>query len=214
MSIISAERFTTLKAAVKAECARRKYTGSVASYADTAYDFTSAPEDGVTIDQEHYEKIAVPLYAILGKTAPDPDRVVSEKEIAEMESQVATLANYAVVGSSSGCGSSCTGLCAGGCASGCSGCSGSCSGGCSGCSGCGGSCSNSCSGSCSGGCSSDGCTAECADLCGGSCTSCSGSCTGKCSGCGGNCSGGCSGGCGTACTSSCSYWCQGSGLKQ
>ena len=210
MSLISAERFTALKAAVKAECARRKYTGSVASYAGAAYDFTSAPKDGVTIDQEHYEKIAVPLHAIIGGTAPDPDRVVSEEEIAEMEETVQNLAKYGTVGSSSGCGASCTGLCAGGCASGCSSCSGTCSGSCSGCSG---SCRGSCRGDCDGGCDSDFCTAECADLCGGSCTSCSGTCTGKCSGCGGNCSGTCSGGCGTACTSNCSYWCQGSGLQ-
>lgn len=151
MSTITAARFNALKAAIKKECQRRAYTGSVSSYGGTSYDYANAPTINSIINPEHYSKNLVPMNAINKNTFPIPEtynRVIKESEIALMESKVASWASR-VKGSSndssaSDCSASCTGLChscTGNCVSGCSGCSGSCSGSCSGCTGtCLGSC--------------------------------------------------------------------------
>lgn len=207
--IISASRFKELKAAVKAECLRRSYTGSVADYGGSSYDYTTEPVDGGMIKIEYYEKNAVPLNAISGDIGSiNLNQIITEAGIKEMEEKVAALAAIDKTSSSTGCKASCTGLC-----------SSSCSGGCS---GCGGACSSSCSGSCSGGCSttcSGKCDTTCTDACKGDCgTQCEASCG---SGCGGTChtncdtycKGTCGNGCGTTCTSNCSYWCQGNAQK-
>lgn len=154
MSTITAARFTALKAAIKKECQRRAYTGSVSGYGGTSYDYTNAPAANSVVSAEHYSKNLVPMNAINKNTFPIPDtynRIVSESEIALMESKVASWASRTKGSSSdnsaSDCSASCTGLCrscTGNCVSGCSGCSGSCAGSCSGCSGsCLGTC-NSC----------------------------------------------------------------------
>lgn len=179
MAMITAERLNALKEKVKAECLRRCYTGSVADYGGSAYDFTSAAASGNRIASEHYEKNAVPLNAISGDIPTSVPRVASEAEIAAMEEKVVSLASIGNQASNSGCAASCTGLCQGGC-----------SGSCSGCSGCGGACSYSCTGSCSGS-----CTGSCQNSCALGCATCSG-------GCGDNCQVSCSY-CGDACRSDC-----------
>lgn len=183
MAIITAERLTALKAKVKAECQRRKYTGSVASYGGTAYDYTDAPAAGKQIKKEHYEKLAVPVNAIVGGLPTDGARVVTEAELAAMETEVTRLAAISATASNAGCKASCTGLCQGACATGCGGacaggCKGTCKTGCSGCTGCGDSCSNDCDSECDG-------------------------CSGCGVGCANGCSGGCSGSCGTSCNEGC-----------
>ena len=190
MALITPDRLIELKAKVKAECQRRCNTGSVSQYAGEDYDFTITPESGKVILKEHYEKIAIPLNAIVGGIPTDGNRIVREIEIADFESKVEELVKISETSSTTNCAASCTGLCQGGCASGCSGCSG-CGSGCSGgCSGCGGSCSSGCGSGCS-----SGCTATCANNCSGGC---SGSCTGGCTNaCSGTCTG-CS-----SCTGSC-----------
>ena len=40
-SIVDVDRLIKLKEKVKAECLRRKYTGSVSSYGGTSYDYTT-----------------------------------------------------------------------------------------------------------------------------------------------------------------------------
>ena len=151
--IISASRFKELKAAVKAECLRRSYTGSVADYGGSSYDYTTEPADGGMIKKEYYEKNAVPLNAISGDITTTAG-IITEAGIKTMEEKVAALAAISKTSSNTGCAASCTGLC-----------SSSCSGGCS---GCGGSCSYSCSGGCSGNCSST-CTGGCVETCEGGC---------------------------------------------
>ena len=59
-----ASEFIALKARVKAECARRKYTGSVETYASSAYDYTVVPTSGGVVLPEHVNKLVVPMNAI------------------------------------------------------------------------------------------------------------------------------------------------------
>ena len=60
MSVVKAERFTALKAKVKAEMLRRNQSGSVASYGGAAYDYTTAPAAGRTVRKEHRDKLIEP----------------------------------------------------------------------------------------------------------------------------------------------------------
>ena len=188
MALIDSARLNDIKARVKKECSRRNRTGSVASYAGASYDYTVVPADGVTILEEHYEKLAVPLNAINSTMQPDVDgdRIISDAELDAMEAMLTQLEARAYYDkSATDCSASCTGMCYS-----CTGtCSGGCSG-CSGCSGCGGACSNSCSGgcdsSCSTSCGNDGCVGSCVISCHAGCT---GSCGTTCSFCSGNCSG-------------------------
>lgn len=224
MSMISADRLNTLKAKVKAECLRRQYTGSVAAYGGTAYDYTVAPATGGVARKEHYEKLAVPMNAINATDTPATDgaRIISESEIAAMETKVAAYAQRSIYDTSgTDCSASCTGMCYSctSCTScsGCSGCGDACTS-CTGCSGCSGSCTDACTGSCSG---CYGCGMGCATACTTGCTGCTGtcqgcsSCSGTCFGCSDTCTGGCkwncaggctscSGGCGASCTGTCS----------
>lgn len=186
-SLITPNRFIELKAKVKAECQRRQYVGSVASYGGIDYDYSISPTSGGKIVREHYDKNADPLNAIIGNFS-SKSSVIKEQDIADMEASVTNLAAINATASNSGCASSCTGLCQGGCATSCTGCSGSCSGDCSGncggscggCSGCSGSCGTSCSNNCSGSC--NGCSGSCGAACSHSCTNtCSGGCKGGCS---------------------------------
>lgn len=212
MAHIDAARFTALKARVQAECRRRCYIGSVVDYGSSDYAYEHAPAEGNRVDEEHYEKLAVPLAAINSDRVPGTDgaRIVSEEELAGFEATLTLFESRAMTDRTQGdcktsctgacytgctgtctggCGSGCSGTCTGGC-SGCSGCSGSCRGGCS---GCGSGCASTCSGTCSGGCS-DTCTVSCGyNGCYGQCvSSCYAGCT---TGCGTNC-----GACGTTCT--------------
>ncbi len=64
MAQIKAERFTALKAKVKAEMKRRCRSGSVASYGGSAYDYTVEPETGKLIQKEHLDKLTGPMRAV------------------------------------------------------------------------------------------------------------------------------------------------------
>lgn len=214
-SIVDIDRLTKLKAKVKAECLRRKYTGSVENYGSSTYDFSNNPTVGGVIKREYYDKNATPLNAINNNLVPkanitDAENVALNDEIYNMDYQVsAWMTTDKTNKEHTDCAVSCTGLClscTGSCTSGCSGtcsvicgqnCSGKCSGGCSGgCSGCGSGCSGGCSGSCSGNCKGTctttcgyaGCSAKCAEGCS---NGCSGTCTTSCGRCGTNCSGAC-----------------------
>ena len=201
---IQFDRFTQLKAKVKAEMQRRNKKGSVASYGGASYDYSDT--SGIHIKKEHYEKNIVPLRAVNSNGLPGASgtgKLVSESDLAAMEGRVAALEAVPVYSSSTGCASSCTGLCSGGCSGTCH---GSCTGGCS---GCGGACSYGCGVGCSGGCS--GCGRTCSGRCEDDCVdACDGTCKNNCGyGCGSRCSytclsgvgpGGCgpAGDCGTA----------------
>ena len=128
-SIISPDRFNDLKAKVKAECQRRAYVGSVTDYAGTAYDYTNTPTSNNVISKEHYEKIAVPMNAISGDIDTSGSRIISETEMATLETKATTLSAIALAftQSTTGCAASCTGLCSTGCYNACTSCT-SCSG--------------------------------------------------------------------------------------
>jgi hypothetical protein len=46
MAAIEPTRYNNLKARIKAECQRRAYTGSVATYGGASYDYTTKPAKG------------------------------------------------------------------------------------------------------------------------------------------------------------------------
>lgn len=52
-SKMTASDINALKARVKAEMLRRKYTGSLTGYAGSSYDYTNTPASGVKIAAEH-----------------------------------------------------------------------------------------------------------------------------------------------------------------
>ena len=171
-----ASDFIALKARVKAECARRNGTGSIAQYAGASYDYSVTPESGNPILPEHVNKLVEPLNAI----APTGYAVEQQYDVVPALSALETFLSESesipLTAAKSNCAASCTGLCAGTCTGSCAGCSGSCSGGCkgsckTGCTGCSGGCKGGCSGQCTGG-----CTGTCTDGCS---TGCSISCKGR-----------------------------------
>lgn len=157
--LITLADFQGLKNLITAECNRRKYTGSVASYA-TSNPFSSSK--GSVITTSDGNTLYIPLKAINGSglTAPAKGGNIQLSTYLDL---VQRLSAIAIDSSSHGCSASCTGLCS-------TNCGGNCTGGCGGtCQGCSGSCSG-----CSGGCS--GCSGSCQGACKGSCTGCGSSC--------------------------------------
>lgn len=214
-SIVDVDRLVKLKEKVKAECLRRKYTGSVENYGSSTYDFSNEPTVGGIIGREYYDKNATPLNAINNNLVPkanitNAENVALNDEIYNMDYQVsAWMTTDKTNDKNTDCANSCTGLClscTGSCTSGCSNtcrancannCTGTCGSGCTNaCRGCGSGCSGSCSGSCDGGCKGTctttcgyaGCSAKCAEGCS---NGCHGTCTKSCGRCGVNCSGAC-----------------------
>lgn len=183
MGNIKANRFTALKARVKAEVLRRNQSGSVAPYGAAAYDYTEAPATGKTVRKEHLSKLTEPMRAVNADGIPATPGVVSEADLATMESKLTIweARGLTEVGKSD-CQNGCTGACYGGCATGCSGCRG--------CSGCGSGCANGCYG--------------CYNACENACASCSDTCDYNCYA---TCAVGCSGGCKTTCRGGCSAEC-------
>lgn len=221
-SIVDIDRLTKLKAKVKAECLRRKYTGSVENYGSSTYDFSNNPTVGGVIGREYYDKNATPLNAINNNLVPkanitNAENVALNDEIYNMDYQVsAWMTTDKTNKDHSDCANSCTGLCLsciGSCTSGCSNtcrancandCTGVCGDGCTNsCRGCGSGCSGSCYGDCDGGCKGtcsvtcgyEGCSGVCQEGCK---SNCSGTCTTRCGRCGSN---SCSGACTTSSTS-------------
>lgn len=186
--VISASDFINLKARVKAECARRKYNGSVASYANSSYDYTTVPSSNSAPLPEHFNKIITPMNAMVntGRSTVSSGSLV--EQLNTISTALTRLEGISATASNGGCKSSCTGLCQGTCSTGCSGCSGSCTGG----------CKNSCSGGCAVVCY-DGCDTGCYSSCDINCSpQCSNNCYNSCkdscdSGCKGRCKGSCMG---------------------
>lgn len=180
--MITAADFNNLKARVKAECLRRRYTGSVAEYGGSDYDYTVVPEAGGKILYEHYTKIANPLTAIDGIVRTPRSRV-NQSDMDEMTATVTELENYSLRSDETGCNASCTGLCL-------STCTGSCEEGCV--SACANTCEINCTDTCYAACAANceyGCSAECAN-------NCEAICTAYCQeGCGATCAGDCYGSC-------------------
>lgn len=224
MAVIKPERFTQLKAKVKAEMQRRNQSGSVASYGGSSYDYSVIPSAGKTVRAEHRDKLINPMRAVNSDKVPVGTGTIKDTELANMETLIDAWKTRTLTDrSKSDCKSGCTGTCYTGCATGCyNTCTGGCSG-CSGCSGCGGCddgcwdncwarCTNNCSGSCDG-CS--GCGSGCASTCSGGCkntcnNTCSGGCNTTCTGeCKGGCKTGCYYGCKTGCLfdGGCSFYC-------
>lgn len=181
---IAALDFIILKERIKSECARRKYNGSVASFADSTYDYTVVPTEGSVPLPEHFNKIIVPMNAIYdtGRTQTKSGFLV--RQLYPIGEILSELEDVGITDANSGCNSSCTGLCQGTCTIGCTGCTGGCTGNCgSGCAnGCSTGCLNLCTGSCEGS-----CVTGCGEYCEGACTNtclsgCYNVCKGSCKG--------------------------------
>ncbi len=185
MSVVKADRFTALKAKVKAEMLRRNQSGSVAAYGGSAYDYAQPPAKGGLVRGEHREKVITPMRAVNSDLVDEAgDSVIREEKLADLETRVEVWAARSITDrSGSDCKSGCTGTCYTGCVTGCSGCGSGCPTGCSGCgTGCGTACWK-------------GCSQDCTDTCPNACSSsgCAYNCTGACTTCGNGC-GWCSGG--------------------
>lgn len=186
MVVSKASDYISLKARIKKEVLRRKYTGTVETYGSSTYDFTVTPVVGADVKIEHYNKINTPTRAI------NPSGLLTDvsikdaiRDVSTLDAKVTIFESKKLTSSSSdtGCSSSCTGLCS-------TTCTGTCSTGCTsctGCSGCGSACSSNCTG-CTNSCS--GCGGACSYGCGDGCTSCSGGCSNAC---GGGCANTCNG---------------------
>lgn len=203
-SIVDIDRLTKLKEKVKAECLRRKYTGSVENYGSSTYDFSNEPTVGGIIEKEYYDKNATPLNAINNNLVPkanitNAENIALNDEIYNMDYQVsAWMTTDKVNDKHTDCANSCTGLCLS--------CTGSCTSGCS--NTCRANCANNCTGTCGSGCTNAcrGCGSGCSGSCSGDCDSgCKGTCTVTCgySGCAGLCQEGCKNECTQGCTKSC-----------
>lgn len=203
-----ASEFIDLKARVKAEMQRRKYKGSLVTYASSSYDYTVVPTQNGAVLPEHVNKIAIPLNAINTTGVEEVASGDIIKAIDALDDFLTKAEKYSITSKTTDCKSTCTGLCVTGCGSGCTGCSGSCSGSCSGCSGCGGSCANGCGGVCSKDCISA-CDTTCQMQCKETCDNgCKNKCKGTCSVmCGNTCTVSCEGTCRNTCKGTCSGTC-------
>lgn len=153
-NVILASDFIAIKARVKAECARRKYNGSVESYAGSSYDYTVTPQDGNVPLPEHFNKIIVPMNAIVDTGRQQTQNGYLVRSMSVINSALTALESIEETAASSGCSASCTGLCQGTCTTGCTGCTSA--------------CRTSCSGSCGTSCSK-GCSTNCSAICKGTC---------------------------------------------
>lgn len=202
---ITPDRFNELKKKIKAECLRRKYTGSVSSYGGTSYDYTTQPNNGKVISKEHITKLVEPMAAINIENQNENINVIKDDDLSTLEAKITAYQAMGLTDSNTGCSAYCTGLCSTSCSESCGvQCQGTCLGSCK--NTCQGSCQSTCSGgcrsTCSGSCS--GCSGSCSGGCYTGCSGCSGSCTRHCANdCTGLCGGSCSGLC-TSCTGTCS----------
>ena len=204
-----ASDFIALKARVKAECLRRKYIGSVASYGGAAYDYAVIPAAGNVVLPEHLNKLTEPLNAIAPTGYNTAQKGAAIPNLTALNAFLTASESYSLTSPVTNCKSTCTGLCVGACSTTCTGCTSctsctgctSCSGSCSGtCSGCSGSCSSACSRACHLTCITT-CRSGCGAGCKGGCyDSCAVGCTGWCSGC-------------SSCTGTCSSTCRGSDTR-
>lgn len=147
MALVTPDRFNTLKAKVKSECARRKYTSngnSVANFADADYDYNIIPASGKVIHQEHKDKLIEPMNAIHDGNGTTGVGIIDDDDLITMETNIIIYENTAIDDhSKTDCDSACTGLCYTTCENGCY-------------TSCTGTCSNQCTTTCTGTCK-DGC---------------------------------------------------------
>ena len=227
-----------LKTAVKNECLRRCFYGSVESYGGSSYNYTTAAAAGKKITVDYYNKNAVPLNAIDNNTLSTSQGLpISSVGVNVLINKVNTLVQKelgAQTLTATGCAALCTGLCFNNCGTTCSvECQGSCGGACN--RGCGAGCAitgTECAGTCFVACAQNSqgvticepcyslctntCHLTCSTNCGNStCTkscgpgNCQQVCTGTCNDWCGDCTAVCASGCSNTCTGSCDNTCTG-----
>lgn len=162
----------SLKEKVRAEMLRRSYSGSVADYGGSGYDFSTPPRTDGPVLGEHLKKNLEPMQAVNGDGLPVYPGPLTRAGQEVMETKINVWKARSITDrSGSDCKNGCTGMCYTTCQTGCYNTCTSCTG-CSGCSGCGGGCGSGCRGECE-----TSCTA-CGSQCVVNCTSCRGDCYG------------------------------------
>ena len=189
-----ASDFISLKARVKAEMQRRKYTGSLTKYAGAEWDYVVQPTAGEKLLPEHYNKIIEPLNAIAPTGFDAPVRQGDHAIAIKVAADKLTEYEKKSMSGANDCAASCSGRCSTSCGSACN----------IGCSSCVGTCGNGCDDGCSTSCQGT-CKDTCNTTCSGTCkTNCSGGCSKTCkTGCTNNCRGECGSGCMVTCVNTC-----------
>lgn len=93
MALVTPDRFNVLKAKVKSECARRKYTSngkSVANFSDADYDYSVVPAKGKVINREHKDKLVEPMNAINNKYGITGPLVIDDDVLIDLETDIIT----------------------------------------------------------------------------------------------------------------------------
>lgn len=195
---ILASELIAIKARVKAEMLRRDKIGSLVQYGSSEYDYTVTPTDGNPILPEHFNKLIVPMNAMVDTGLTQVSKGDPTPALGTLDALLTEAEGYNITGATTNCRAECSGLCAGTCSTTCGvACSGSCSGSCSG--GCEQDCKDDCYTGCKNTCKST-CSTECAKNCGNNCTDyCQGGCKGTCFGCSNTCKDTCSGTCKSSC---------------
>ena len=156
-SKIMSSDIIALKNRVKAEMARRKYYGSLASLNT---NFSNSANSGDQALLTHFNE-TIGHINYINATGISSDLIYA---ISAEASQLGVYENRGITSSTNDCTYLCRGLCVSKCDTTCS--------------GCGSGCASTCSGNCSGWCE-DSCDNYCADSCGGS-NGCKNTCTSGC----------------------------------
>ena len=136
MSILTTERFSLIKAKVKAEMQRRSapdQNGSLSQYAGSQWDFEINPETGCVIVNEYIQKLIDPLLQVNDFLCDNSFRIGRgglEIPLDKIEEFIDKISKIPADASNSGCRGKCTGLCHSGCSGSCQGCRESCLSGC------------------------------------------------------------------------------------
>lgn len=156
---VTAEDFVTLKEKVKAELARRQWTGSVKEYAT---DYTDIPQQKGKIKKSHITEIVNTLNKInnVNYNLTEPIKIQSLSAINDLVEKWSKIDKGVSSLSATGCKSSCTGLCLSLCHS----------------------CSGTCSTTCASSCYVNNCTNGCTNACTGCTNACQSGCSNNCSG--------------------------------
>ena len=136
MSVLTAERFSSVKAKVKEEMQRRSapdQNGSLSQCAGDQWDFEINPETGCVIVNEYIQKLIDPLLQVndfLRDNSFRSGKGGLEIPLDKIEEFVDKISKIPADASNSGCRGKCTGLCHSGCSGSCQGCRESCLSGC------------------------------------------------------------------------------------
>ena len=105
--LITSDEFNLLKRMVQEEINRRSTSrsrGSMSAYNGSAYQYTMTPAKGVTVTNEHIQKVTKPLDAVNGSSiTPTPSGDVEASTVQQAAQKLNELKAKPEVGSNTGC---------------------------------------------------------------------------------------------------------------